>query len=427
MKKRFICILLAGIMSIALSACSDSQAEDVALITGMTVEEVKSAYELAEAYLNTGDYLKAMNAYEIIPGYKDSGKKQEKALTLYQEEIATRAREYLDAEQNYSGALALVQQARLTVGDCALFREVTDEIEAACLNAYLALAEEALNMEDFDSAEMWLQTLSQIVDVADPRITEMDVAIQKGRVISTWKSYQNAGDVTNGLLYLQVMLMGEYSDPDVIELYNLEYAAYKKQILEQAESQFLSSGYEAGIIALQAGTQVLSEDPDFQAKMTEYLSYRPISLAELDYYTYENDHYNNYDTGTDNLGNEHQDVFRVNERKQQSQTYRLHGNYERMTGVFYLMFKERSSKDLCTLQIYGDNILLFDSGSVTAGVDPVTFDISLAGVDQLVISTNWSCNQGSLFINTSFEFGDVLLYRAMPQNVESEFTESADG
>lgn len=69
MKKRFICILLAGIMSIALSACSDSQAEDVALITGMTVEEVKSAYELAEAYLNTGDYLKAMNAYEIIPGY----------------------------------------------------------------------------------------------------------------------------------------------------------------------------------------------------------------------------------------------------------------------------------------------------------------------------------------------------------------------
>lgn len=73
MKKRFICILLAGIMSIALSACSDSQAEDVALITGMTVEEVKSAYELAEAYLNTGDYLKAMNAYEIIPGYNAQG------------------------------------------------------------------------------------------------------------------------------------------------------------------------------------------------------------------------------------------------------------------------------------------------------------------------------------------------------------------
>ena len=420
MKKRFVSILLAGIMIIMLSACSDNQAEDVALKTGMTVEEVKSTYELAEAYLNTGDYLEAMNTYELISGYKDSEEKQHRSLTLYREEIAADAREYLSAEQDYSGAFALIQQARLTAGDCALFREVEDEIEDACLDRYLALAEEAINMEDFDSAETWLQTLAQIVDVTDSRITETEVAIKRGRVMSTWESYQQDGDVVNGLLYLQEVLTAGYTDPDVIELYNLEYAAYKKRILEQAESQFISSGYEAGIAALQEGTKVLSEDPDFQAKMEEYFSYRPISLAELDYFTYEGNDYYECDTGTDNLGNKHQDVFQITE-DEQSQTYRLHGNYERVTGVFYLRHSYRSTNQTCILRIYGDNLLLFESDSVTAGVDPIYFDVAINGVDRLTFAASATSS-----IWTRFEFGDVLLYRAMPQDAESELTDSSD-
>ena len=410
MKRKGACILLnivIAVIAVVLSGCSDKQAEDVARTNGMTVEEVKTAYDLAGSYFNTGQYLEAMYTYEEISGYKDSDAKREESLGAYQEEITEKARGYAGQDKNYGDALALIRQARQTVGDCSLFREAEAEIEAAYLDEYLERAQEELDEGDFTAAADLLSTISQAVSVTDPRITAMEVFITKGRVLAAWDEYRSGDDIANGLIYLRTLLMEGYDDPDVMALYNQEYSAYKKQVMDNAQSQFQTSGYEAAIAALQSGTLVLADDADFQSKMEEYQSYRPVPLASLDYFDQEGGGFNTVDTGKDNLGNEHQNVFRVDDRAP-TQTYRLYGGYERLVGICYLDFQSRAGSASGILQIYGDGVLLFDSGTLCAGVDPVPFDIQIGGVDKLTLAAS---TNGPYVLSDPFAFGDVMLYR----------------
>lgn len=96
----------------------------------------------------------------------------------------------------------------------------------------------------------------------------------------------------------------------------------------------------------------------------------------------------------DNLGNEHSYSMRnSNAHTGSSVTYKLNGQYTRLTALYYQQYAYRSA-DIDrphTLVISGDGRELWH-GSVGGGLDPVSVDIDITGVLELKIeysNTAW--------------------------------------
>lgn len=91
---------------------------------------------------------------------------------------------------------------------------------------------------------------------------------------------------------------------------------------------------------------------------------------------------------TDNLGNTHMhSIEKSNSLNGEPYvTYKLNGQYNRLTASYYMKYEKRSSyKDRTfTLLISGDGKDLWQ-GEVGAGIDPVNIDIDITGVLELTI------------------------------------------
>lgn len=89
--------------------------------------------------------------------------------------------------------------------------------------------------------------------------------------------------------------------------------------------------------------------------------------------------------------------------------YLINKKYSRITGKFALSFDSRSTTYIATLNLYGDNKLLYTSPRLTGGVLPIDFDVDISGVEKLriEISTNIP------FLGSSANYGliDVALHK----------------
>lgn len=90
----------------------------------------------------------------------------------------------------------------------------------------------------------------------------------------------------------------------------------------------------------------------------------------------------------DNLGNEHMhSIDKISGGTGASLSYRLNGQYSRLTGSYYMEYEYRDWRrdvDSYTLVISGDGKELWH-GSVGAGIDPQPIDIDITGVLELKI------------------------------------------
>lgn len=110
-------------------------------------------------------------------------------------------------------------------------------------------------------------------------------------------------------------------------------------------------------------------------------------LSQLDYFNMEKTW--RFDGVTkDNLGNEHLHSLEQIEYgggSGGSVTYRLNDQYSRLTGTYYQIYTQRSSTaKATTVIISGDGRQLW-TGTVGAGMDPVSFDLDITGVFELKI------------------------------------------
>lgn len=449
---RVVVVILALLMAFGcMSACSEAapsakkQAEDVALITGLSADEVKETYEKAEAYYNTGDYLNAINHYEKVPGYMDSNSKAESALSLYQDQVVDTVKSISQDTSRCHEALSLVAEARKTVGDCAAFASTEAEVKIGYANSIIEEAQEALDSKDYDAAESYIEMIEQLVTrdygvsrtygevlynalnkengKIGARMDEIMNLVEIGRIIAKWETLQNQGKTVDSLLFLRETISEGIDYPEIVDLFNKEYDAYKKGIIDAAEATFLTSGYEAAIGALQQGTLVLYDDADFIHKMEEYQSYKPIPLTSLDYFDIGNGSVGSTDgsliiieKSKDNLGQEHKNIF-YSSRYQKGGyiTYRLFGKYVQLTGLCFLNYEHRSYNADGRYLIYGDDVLLYDSGKMEKGMDPIQFEINITGVDKLKI-----VYEGK---SEGCRLGDPILYREMPK---SNTTDTSD-
>lgn len=86
----------------------------------------------------------------------------------------------------------------------------------------------------------------------------------------------------------------------------------------------------------------------------------------------------------DNLGNDHTHSMYLPRGLDGNVTYRLNGEYSRLTATLFQTYEYRDAKYGSTLIILGDGKQLWQ-GSVDAGLDPVNVGIDISGVLELTV------------------------------------------
>lgn len=115
-------------------------------------------------------------------------------------------------------------------------------------------------------------------------------------------------------------------------------------------------------------------------------------LKDLDYFkgddwrTPENSTWSD-DSVKDNMGKVHKNVISGDI----SNTYKLNGQYSKITGTFFYNYRSRSYGSTFNLKIYGDGELLY-SATVGGGIEPIDFSVDLTGVLELkvVLDNSWT-------------------------------------
>lgn len=107
-------------------------------------------------------------------------------------------------------------------------------------------------------------------------------------------------------------------------------------------------------------------------------------LSQLDYFT-QRYSWTVDKLSKDNLGNEHAHSIRSGSSNNFI-TYKLNGQYSRLTALYYQRYDCRSYDEgkTCTLVISGDGREIW-RGAVGAGMDPVNIDIDISGVLELTL------------------------------------------
>ena len=89
------------------------------------------------------------------------------------------------------------------------------------------------------------------------------------------------------------------------------------------------------------------------------------------------------DSVTDNVGDEHAHrIFGVSGTEIK---FYLRGNYETLSGVWYLCLRDHETTVSSSCKIYADDTLVYTCPSITGGDVPVEFSISLNGCEYLTI------------------------------------------
>ena len=115
-----------------------------------------------------------------------------------------------------------------------------------------------------------------------------------------------------------------------------------------------------------------------------------ISLHLLDYISSSNTSgaaFSYYSSVKDNMNNVYADGIGGNSAYLNWQEYKVYGNYNSIQGKIILNYdyKEQESGETY-VNIYGDSNLLYTSPLITAGQEPVEFNVNIEGIDKLRIS-----------------------------------------
>lgn len=117
---------------------------------------------------------------------------------------------------------------------------------------------------------------------------------------------------------------------------------------------------------------------------------KTVSLYLLDYFNSSNTSgasFSYYSSVKDNMNNMYADGIGGNSGDLNWQEYKIYGNYKSIQGKIVLNYdyKEKNSNETY-VNIYGDSKLLYTSPLITAGQEPVEFNINIEGIDILKIS-----------------------------------------
>ncbi len=236
-------------------------------------------------------------------------------------------------------------------------------------------------------------------------------------VIATLNAYDTSLTVADALAYLNreiELLQTTYGSYDAeLDSLLLDYRArYKQEVLEGAKTVFSTDGYVAAVSLIQSSFSLLDpEDADLVAALDYYNQYAPVYVADLDYFTYENDGISSPKSFTDNTGSEHAHAVKIRPGSSKpgsksSETYLINAVYRTLTGIVCLPFDYRNRTEEYRFRVYGDSKLLYESSIITKGCMPEPFTCDVSGVSLLTIEGETIVSGAS---GCYFGVGELLL------------------
>lgn len=107
-------------------------------------------------------------------------------------------------------------------------------------------------------------------------------------------------------------------------------------------------------------------------------------IQDLDYFTGSG--WEAHLSEKDNLGQSRTNVICGGYYGNANNSYKLNGQYTKLTGTFFQNYQDRSDTiHETTLEIYGDGTLLY-SATMAGGIEPIDFVVDLTGVLELRVS-----------------------------------------
>lgn len=205
-------------------------------------------------------------------------------------------------------------------------------------------------------------------------------------LIEQIKSLQNNKDYAGALALISSCnkdLLPEENDLD--EQKTAIEDAYRQAVLAHAEELLNTDGYEKAIECLRGANEILPNDEAIKNKISEYADYQPVLLYDLDYFNSSTKSFTKKDSIKLNNGETYEDVIEMSYETWEE--YKIGSKYNTFSGIVSLSFDNRHTSDDASdyIEIYGDDVLLYESPRIVGGTEPVSFSINISGVDKLKI------------------------------------------
>lgn len=448
MKKMKLVFSVILVMALAFSLfpvlAEDGQSGSVSQSNAMTACSIDPAYEMGMAYFNTGDMNGAIRQLSMVniesPQYAQAQSAIFQAKANLREQELAIVDVYLSAGDNMTALNkleAVIMDMPTDTVALAKYEETLARIsiqKAEEKTNALSQAEQKLSQKDFSAAMMLLKaaleqmpedkelnaayvnTVSQYRDDFIRRIdallltdqtVDADALIQTAlqvfpndeelmsrkynltitEVIEQAARMEEAGNLGGAIAFLRDAGDDVRQNMAVIEQMERLNAAFRQQVIDEADEAYQSDGYLKAAQIIQKGQSILPDDSQLQARWVMYCDMAPVDmLKELEAFADEQAYITSH--AKDNVGNGYEvylDGGYMNKSHGTSISFLLDRKYSKLKGTAFLMENCRNTKHSNWVNVYGDGILLFESGKMTAQSMPEDFEIDVAGVDMLRI------------------------------------------
>lgn len=308
----------------------------------------RTAYKRALESMESGDYESAItDLHKVIRDDLDYAEAQEKigeAIKGYKDGVLASLPEF-DLDKRYDEAILALEAGLLVVPEDADFLAKIADYEKK-------IADETLLAID-----------SIIREAKGAASVSGDYEEALGNLRAAAQQYPNSAELKAAVSEMEEEYLGK--------------------VLAEAETIAGESGYAEAVAALNEALRLLPDNVAVKTAIAEYEAKYPVLLQQMVYFTGRT--LENMGQEQDNMQEMQINVIQTDRYGTFDNTYKLEGQYVRITGVLYQPFDHRSDGDVRTLKIFGDGRLLY-SDSMRGGIEPVPFDVDITGVSDLEMS-----------------------------------------
>lgn len=351
---------------------------------------------IVDVYLSVGDYTTALEKLEeaimdmptdtvVLAKYEETlaqiaiKKAEEKTNALSQAEQKL-------SQKDYSTAMTLLKAA------LEQMPEDTD-LNAAYVNTVSQYRDDFIQRIDALLLENQTIDASALIETAlrvfpnDEELKSKKYNLTIDEVTGQAARMEKEGNLGGAIAYLRDAGEDIRQNTVVIEQMDRLNAAFRQQVIDEANEAYQSDGYLKAAQIIQEGQSVLPDDPQLQASWVMYCDMAPVDmLKELEVFASEQAYITSH--AKDNVGNGYEVYLYggyMSKSHGNSISFLLDSKYSKLKGTAFLMENCKNTKYSNWVDVYGDGILLFESGKMTTQSMPEDFEIDVAGVDILRI------------------------------------------
>lgn len=388
-------VIVAAIVLIAVNA-------NKPLSNGMTKAEGEEALAAGIACLDNGEYESAMEYFlQLLPDSKQYSEAQSLLLqsqNSYRSEILNRVNSHLTSKE-YDTAFGLISKAQELLPNDPELSSVYDTAYTAYRSSVLEQVDSYVLDDQYELALEYLNGIQSkfpndaVLQDSYSTTRSAYYAEVRSEAIGQADNYVADNDYANAIKTINTALNKIGEDEELSARLTIYTNTFKDNIMQQIDSVYAESGYDAVITLLKNAISVLPEDSSLKQEYSLWISRSPVSLTDLEYYSKSGTIQTNFSLDCkDNFGTSYPSCISPYDSGTPYIEYFLGGEYAKFSGVLYVTSHAKSINSshynwgIATVSIYGDDALLYTHTGFSPKDNPLEITVDISGVDFLKIS-----------------------------------------